>query len=65
MINIIRDKRKEHEYIYKIFNYNNTNYLMFFIHYKHLFNINLNHLKIRIIFILIRKIMNKGIIYNK
>ena len=65
IVNMIRDKREEYEYIYKVFNYNNINYLMFFIYYKYLFNINLNYLKIRIIFILIRKIIDKRIIYNK
>ena len=65
MINIIKDKREEHKYIYKVFNYNNTNYSMFFIYHKYLFNINLNYLKIRIISILIRKIVDKRIVYNK
>ena len=49
IINIIRDKREEHKYIYKTFKCNNINCLMFFFHYKHLFNVNLNYLKIRII----------------
>ena len=65
MINMIRDKREEHKYIYKVFNYNNTNYSIFFIYHKYLFNINLNYLKIRITPILIRKIVDKGIVYNK
>ena len=65
MINIIRDKREEHEYIYKVFNCNDTNYSIFFIYYKHLFNVNLDYLKIRITSILIRKIVDKGMIYNK
>ena len=65
IINMIRDKREEYKYIYKVFDYNNTNYLIFFIYYKHLFNINLNYLKIRITSILIRKMVDKGIIYNK
>ena len=65
IVNIIRDKREEHEYIYKTFKYNNINYLMFLFYYKHLFNMNLDYLKIRIILILIRKMVNKGMIYNK
>ena len=65
IINIIRDKREEYKYIYKVFNYDNTNCLIFFTYYKYLFNINLDHLKIRIISILIRKMIDKGMIYNK
>ena len=65
MINIIRNKREEYKYIYKVFNYNNTNCLMFFIYHKHLFNMNLDYLKIRITSILIRKMVDKGIVYNK
>ena len=65
IINLIRDKREEHKYTYKVFKYNNTNYLMFFTYYKYLFNINLDYLKIKVTPILIRKMINKGIIYNK
>ena len=65
MINIIRDKREEHEYIYKIFKCNDVNYLIFFSHYKHLFNMDPNYLKIRITSILMRKIVDKGMVYNK
>ena len=65
IINIIRDKREEHKYIYKTFKCNNVDYLMFLFYYKYLFNMNLDHLKIRIISILMRKMVNKGIICNK
>ena len=65
IINIIRDKREEHKYIYKTFKCNNINCLMFFFHYKHLFNVNLNYLKIRIIPILMRKMVEKGIVCKK
>ena len=65
IINIIKDKREEYEYIYKTFKYNNINYLIFFFYYKYLFNVNLDYLKIKIIPILIRKMVNKGIVYNK
>ena len=65
IVNLIKDKREEYEYIYKAFKYNNINYLIFFTYYKYLFNMNLNYLKIRITLILIRKIINKRIVYNK
>ena len=65
IINLIRDKREEQEYIYEAFDYNNTNYLIFFTYYKYLFNIDSDYLKIKIIFILIRKLVNKRMIYNK
>ena len=65
IVNLVRDKREEYKYIYKTFEYNNINYLIFFFYYKYLFNIDLNYLKIRIISILIRKMVNKGIVYNK
>ena len=65
MINIIRDKREEHEYIYETFEYNDINYLIFFSHHKHLFNVDPDHLKIRITPILMRKMVDKGIVYNK
>ena len=65
IVNMIRDKREEHEYIYEIFEYDDVNYSIFFSHYKYLFNIDLDYLKIRITSILIRKIVDKGIIYNK
>ena len=65
MINIIRDEREEYEHIYKTFKYNNINYLMFFSYHKHLFNMDPNYLKIRITPILIRKMVDKRMIYNK
>ena len=65
MVDMIRDKREEHEYIYEIFDYDDANCSMFFIRYKHLFNIDLDHLKIRIISILMRKMVNEGIVYDK
>ena len=65
IIDIIRDKREEYKYIYKTFEYDNINYLIFFSHYKYLFNMDLDYLKIRITPILIRKMVNKGMIYNK
>ena len=65
MIDIIRDEREEHEYIYEIFEYNDVNYSIFFSHYKYLFNVDPNYLKIRITPILMRKMVDKGMIYNK
>ena len=65
IVNLIRDKREEYKYIYKTFKYNNINYLIFFSYHKYLFNIDLNYLKIRITFILIRKMIDKRIVYNK
>ena len=61
----MKDEREKYKYIYNIFSYNNTNYLIFFIHYKYLFNINLDYLKIRIIPTLIGRIINIEIIYDK
>ena len=65
IINIIRDKREEYKYIYKTFKYNDNDYLIFFFQYKHLFNIDSDHLKIRITPILMRKIVDKGMVCNK
>ena len=65
IVNIIRDKREEHEYIYKTFKCNDVDYSIFFSHYKYLFNVDLDHLKIRITPILMRKMMDKGMVYNK
>ena len=65
LINIVRDKREEHEYIYETFEYNNINYLILFFYHKYLFNIDLNYSKIRITLILMRKMVDKGIVCNK
>ena len=62
---MIRDKREEHEYIYEAFDYNDTNYSIFFTRHRHLFNIDSNYSKIRITPILIREIVKKRIIYDK
>ena len=65
MVDIIRDEREEHKYIYETFKYNDIDCSMFFFHHKHLFNVDLNHLKIRITPILIRKMVDEGMVYNK
>ena len=46
IVEMIKDKRGKHEYIYEVFRYNDTNYLIFFTNYKYLFNIDSNYLKI-------------------
>ena len=65
IVKIVKDEQEEHEYIYNVFDYNNTNYSIFFTYYKYLFNINLDYLKIRINPTLIERIVNIEIIYNK
>ena len=61
----MKDEQEKREYIYNTFEYNNTNYLMFFTHYKHLFNIDLDYLKIRITPTLIGRMVNIGMICDK
>ena len=65
IVKMIRNEREEYEYIYDAFNYDDTNYSIFFIYYKYLFNINPNYLKIRITPILIGRIVNIERIYDK
>ena len=65
MIDIIRDEREEHEYIYKTFEYDDVDCSMFFSHYKHLFNVDPDYPKIRITPILMRKMVDKGMICDK
>ena len=65
IVKIVRDEYKEQEYIYNIFDYNNTNYLIFFTYYKYLFNMDLDYSKIRIIPTLIGRIVSIEIIYDK
>ena len=62
---MIKDERGEHEYIYNVFDYNDTNYSMFFTHHKHLFNMDLDYPKIRIIPTLMERIVNIEIICDK
>ena len=62
---MVKDEQEEHKYIYNIFSYNDTNYSIFFTHYKYLFNMNLDYLKIRIISTLVERIINIEIIYDK
>ena len=65
IVKIVKDKQEEHEHIYEVFRYNNTNCSIFFTNYKYLFNINLNYLKIRIIPILIHRIVDNRRIYKQ
>ena len=65
IIDLIKDERGEHKYIYKVFSCKNTSYLMFFNRYKYLFNINLNYLSVLLILVLIRKMIDNRIVYEK
>ena len=65
LVNIIRDERKEYEYIYEAFDYDNANYSIFFIRYRYLFNIDPDYPKIRIIPILIKEIVKEEMVYDK
>ena len=65
IIDLIKDEREKHKYIYKVFSCNNTNYSIFFSRYKYLFNINLNHFIVLLILVLIRKMINDKTIYDK
>ena len=65
IVKIVKDKQGEYKYIYNVFSYNNTNYLIFFTHYKYLFNIDLDYSKIRITPTLIGRIINIEIICDK
>ena len=65
IVNIIRDKREEHKYIYETFECDDVDCLIFFFYHKHLFNVDPNYLKIRITPILMRKIVDEGMVCDK
>ena len=65
LVDIIRDEREEHEYIYEAFDCDDTNCSIFFTRHRYLFNMNLNYLKIRITPILMKEIIKEGIVYDK
>ena len=65
IVDMIRDKREEYEYIYKTFEYDDVNYSIFFFHHKYLFNINPDHPKIRITSILMRKMVDEEMVCDK
>ena len=48
IVDILKDERGKNEYIYKAFSYNDYEYLIFYIYYKYLFNIDPNYLRIQI-----------------
>ena len=62
IVEIVKDEREEHEYIYEAFGYDDTNCSIFFTNYKHLFNMNPNYPKIRITLILMHRMMDNRII---
>ena len=64
IVEMIKDKRGEYEYIYEAFRYDNTNCSIFFTNHKYLFNINPNHSKIWITPVLIYRIIDNRIIYE-
>ena len=65
IVDLVRDEREEHEYIYETFECDDVDYSIFFFYYKYLFNMDPDHLKIRITSILMRKMVDKGIVCNK
>ena len=65
IVEMVKDKQGEYEYIYNVFGYNNTNCSIFFTYYKYLFNIDLDYSKIRITPTLIERMINIEIICNK
>ena len=65
IIDMIRDEREEYKYIYEIFKCDDVDYLMFFSHHKYLFNVDLDYSKIRITPILMRKMVDEGIVCDK
>ena len=65
MVDMIRDEREEYEYIYEVFDYNDIDCSIFFIYHKYLFNMDPDYSKIRITPILIREMIDKGMVCNK
>ena len=65
IVKMVKDERGEYEYIYNVFGYDDTNYSIFFTHYKYLFNIDLDYPKIRINPTLIGRMMSIGMICDK
>ena len=65
LVDIIRDEREEHEYIYEAFDCDDANCSIFFTRYRHLFNVDPDYLKIRITPILIKEMVKKGMVCDK
>ena len=64
IVDILKNKRGKHKYIYETFGYNNYEYFIFYTHHKYLFNIDPNHSRIRITLTLIQKMVSKRIVYD-
>ena len=65
IVEMVKDEREENEYIYDVFGCDDTNCLMFFTHYKYLFNVNPDYSKIRITPTLMGRMVNIGMICDK
>ena len=65
IVEMVKDERREYEYIYDAFSYDDTNYSIFFTYYKYLFNIDLDYPKIRITSTLIGRMVDTEIICDK
>ena len=65
IVKMVKDEWEENKYIYNVFGYDDTNYSIFFTHYKYLFNMNLDYSKIRITPTLIGRMVNTEMICDK
>ena len=65
LVEMVKDERGEHKYIYKAFRYDDTNCSIFFTNYKYLFNINSDYLRIRIMLVLMYRMVDNRIIYEQ
>ena len=65
IVEMIKDERGEHEHIYEAFEYDDTNYSIFFTNHKHLFNVNPDYPKIRITPTLIERMVSTEMICNE
>ena len=65
MVDMIRDEREEYKYIYETFECDDVDCSIFFSHHKYLFNMDPDYPKIRITSILIRKMVDEGMVYDK
>ena len=64
IVDILKDERGKNEYIYEAFSCNDYEYLIFYIYYKYLFNIDPNYLRIQITTTLIQKMIKEEMVYN-
>ena len=65
IVEMVKDEWGEYEYIYDVFGYDDTNCSMFFTYYKYLFNVDLDHPKIRITPTLMGRMVDTGMICDK